>query len=212
VQSVSGTPTARVRLDVWSDYVCPFCYLELPAIDRLREEMGQDLLVEWHAFELRPDPLPTLEPAGEYLRTTWARSVYPMAAERGMRLVLPPVQPRSRKAFETAEFAREHGRFDAVHHALFRAFFEEGRDIGEVPVLLDVGAAAGLDPLKLADALAGNRYTARVIEDEKLAQRLGISGVPALLARPMGQPVERSRGLSGAVPYAQLKALVANVS
>jgi predicted DsbA family dithiol-disulfide isomerase len=72
-----------VRLDVWSDYVCPFCYLEEPILGRIRDEFGNDVDVKWQAFELRPEPVPTLAPDGEYLHTVWNDSVYPMAAERG---------------------------------------------------------------------------------------------------------------------------------
>jgi predicted DsbA family dithiol-disulfide isomerase len=201
----------RARLDVWSDYVCPFCYLEMPVIDAVQREFGAALVVEWHAFELRPEPVPTLEPAGEYLRTTWARSVYPMAAQRAMVLRLPPVQPRSRKAFEAAEFARDHERFDAMHHALFKAFFEDGQDIGQVPVLASIGAGVGLDAAALTAALEQDRYTDRVVRDESLAHRLGIHAVPALLARRMGEPIERSRAVSGAVSQPQLAGLVARV-
>jgi predicted DsbA family dithiol-disulfide isomerase len=81
-----------VRLDVWSDYVCPFCYLEEPILGRIRDEFGNDVDVKWQAFELRPEPVPTLAPDGEYLHTVWNDSVYPMAAERGMNLKLPAVQ------------------------------------------------------------------------------------------------------------------------
>src|SRR3569623_2095405 len=91
---------------------------------------GTTIEVRWREFLLRPEPLPTLDPAGDYLRYTWARVVYPMAAQRDMTLHLPPVQPRSRKALELAAYARAQGHFDAVHRALLRAFFEEGRDIG----------------------------------------------------------------------------------
>jgi hypothetical protein len=58
-----------------------------------------------------------------------------MASERGMNLKLPPVQPRSRRAFELTEFARDKGRFDETHHALFKAFFEEGKDVSDLGVL-----------------------------------------------------------------------------
>ena len=75
------TTQSQLRLDVWSDYVCPFCYLEVPFIDRLREEFGPGLQVYWHAFELRPEPVPTLDPDGEYLHRVWNQSVYPMAAK-----------------------------------------------------------------------------------------------------------------------------------
>ena len=100
------TATPRVRLDVWSDYVCPFCYLELPQLARLQEEFGDQLAIEWHAFELRPEPTPTLDPAGDYLRRTWDRAVYPMAAEYGMVLRLPPVQP----VLTTSAAARQRPR------------------------------------------------------------------------------------------------------
>ena len=46
----------KVQLHVWSDYVCPFCYLEVPELERLRSEMGDRLHIEWRAFELRPEP------------------------------------------------------------------------------------------------------------------------------------------------------------
>src|SRR5438128_1468188 len=50
-----------IRIDVWSDYVCPFCYLELPALQRLQQQFGDQVKVVWRAFELRPDPKPTLD-------------------------------------------------------------------------------------------------------------------------------------------------------
>jgi predicted DsbA family dithiol-disulfide isomerase len=202
----------RIVLDIWSDYVCPFCYLELPAIRRLQEEWGARLAVTWHAFELRPDPVPTLDPDGEYLHNTWNRSVYPMAAERGMRLRLPPVQPRSRKAFEAACHAREQGLFDAMHLALFRGFFEEGLDIGDIETLLMLGESAGLDRAALRLALEQGRHTQEVIEDEMHATALGISGVPLGLVRPEGQALAASIPLQGAVPYEAMLRTVQHVA
>ncbi len=198
-------PEHPVELDIWSDYVCPFCYLELPVIDRLKQEFGTQLDVTWHAFELHPDPMPTLDPQSPYVHDVWAKSVYPLAHERGMKLRLPPVQPYSRKAFETAEHAKTQGRFDAMHLALFRAFFEEGKDIGDAETLLDIGAAAGLDMNQLKDMLDAGRYTHRVIDDERLAKELGISRVPLMLAHLAGRRLSESIVLRGAVPYEQLR-------
>ncbi len=124
----------QVQVDVWSDYVCPFCYLEQPVLDRIAQEYVERVGIRWRAFELRPDPVPTLKPDGTYLRDIWARAVYPMAKERGMSLRLPPVQPRSRLAHEAAHFAATQGLFDAMNTALFRAFFEDGCDIGDLAV------------------------------------------------------------------------------
>jgi predicted DsbA family dithiol-disulfide isomerase len=193
-----------LRIAVWSDYVCPFCYLELPELERLREAYDGKIALDWRAYELRPEPAPTLDPDGEYLHRVWTQSVYPMAEERGMTLRLPPVQPRSRKAFEAAEYARTIGQFDAMHRALFRAFFEEGRDIGEVAVLRDIGRGVGLDEAALAEALQSGRFTAKVIEDQDLARRFGLRGVPASLMMVV-KPDDRPPLLvSGAQPYEEL--------
>lgn len=201
-------PEHPVVLDIWSDYVCPFCYLELPLIDRLKQEFGDRLEVNWHAFELRPEPKPTLDPQGAYLHDTWERSVYPLAHARGMTLHLPPVQPRSRKAFEAAEHARTVGRFDAMHHALFRAFFEEGRDIEDTETLLDVGAAAGLELDPLKDMLDVGRYTQRVCEQEQQAREMGIAAVPLMMVRLAGRGFADAIVVSGAAGYDELHGAV----
>lgn len=202
----------RIALDIWSDYVCPFCYLELPAVNRLQQTFGPQLDVLWHAFELRPDPVPTLDPDGEYLHTVWNRSVYPMAQRLGMRIQLPPVQPRSRKAFEAVAFARDAGRFDAMHLALFRGFFEQGRDIGDSAELLSLAQESGLDGLALQAALDDGRYTQQVLQDERQAQALGITGVPLILVRRAGAPLETAVPLQGAVPYEHLHATARDVA
>jgi predicted DsbA family dithiol-disulfide isomerase len=202
----------RIALDIWSDYVCPFCYLELPAVTRLQQAFGPRLDVVWHAFELRPDPVPTLDPDGQYLHTVWNRSVYPMAQRLGMHIKLPPVQPRSRKAFEAVAFARDAGRFDAMHLALFRGFFEQGREVGDSAELLSLAAQSGLDANALQAALDDGRYTQQVLQDERQAQAMGITGVPLLLVRPAGAPWETAVPLQGAVPYEQLYATACDVA
>lgn len=194
----------EIALHVWSDYVCPFCYLELPELERLKEELGDQLIVQWHAFELRPDPEPTLDPDGDYLHRTWNSSVYPMAQERGMTLKLPPVQPRSRNALEAAEFAKEAELFDGFHRKLFEAFFRDGLDIGNIEILADLGEQAGLDPRKLRKELHEGRYTERVLKDHARAREMGIAGVPAVIITKG----DKSLIFSGAQPYEVLSQAV----
>ena len=197
-----------VRLDVWSDYVCPFCYLEEPVLARIKQEFGDAVQVEWRAFELRPEPVPTLDPQGDYLRDIWARAVYPMARERGMTLRLPPVQPRSRLAHEAAAFARANGKAAELIHAIFQAFFENGEDIGDVSVLVAHAGRLGLDEAGLRRALTEGSHREEVLADEKLAQKLGVSGVPAMAVRAAGDAVEQATMIDGAQPYAVLHKLI----
>ncbi len=190
-----------IRVDVWSDYVCPFCYLEQPVLNRLAEEYQGKVVVQWRAFELRPPPGPRLDPDGEYLHAIWNRAVYPMARQRGMRLRLPPIQPRSRRAFEAAQFARARGCFAEMHDALFRALFQEGRDLSSLAVLLQVGASVGLDASELNAALESGQYAAKVLEEERLARAIGISGVPTMTVSQTGKVLGIDAVIAGAQPY-----------
>lgn len=187
----------RARITVFSDYVCPFCYLEEPDIAAVREAYGDAVEVDHRAYELRPYPVPTLDPDGEYLHRVWGSAIYPIASSLGMTLRLPPVQPRSRRALEAAEYAREEGRFDVMHEALFRAFFQEGLDLDDVETLLEIGASIGLDREALRRALDEGSYTDKVVADEELAKRLGIYSVPTVLVGGSDQPLEDSEAVVG---------------
>ena len=195
-----------MQIDVWSDYVCPFCYLQEPVVGRIEREFAGNVQVRWRAYELRAEPEPTLDPAGDYLREIWAGAVYPMAAKRGMQLQLPPVQPRSRKAFEATEYARDRGKADAMRHAIFAGFFEHGRDIGDLNVLGAIAESLDIHPSGLIRALEGNVYTGRVVGDENEAAELGLSGVPAMVLTPDND--ERRLLISGAQPYEAVRELV----
>lgn len=203
--------TPSLYIDVWSDYVCPFCALEMPVLDQFRAAYGDAVEFRFHAFELRPEPAPLLDPESEELTRNWTYAVLPLAEEREVTMRQPAVQPRSRKAFETALFARDEGRFDVVHRAIFKAFFEDGLDIGDVDVLLDIAAICGLDPESLEGALSEGRYTAAVIEDERLAGEVGITGVPfAIMSRAGGADDEQGKAIAlrGAAPVQHFESAV----
>lgn len=202
------TEEPAARIVVWSDYVCPFCYLETTVLEAIRDEFGDRVDVEWRAFELRPEPVPTLDPDSGYLTDIWRRAVRPMASERGLELERPPVQPRSRKALESAEFARQNDRFEEMHRALFRAFFQEGRDLGDPDVLADVGGEVGLDPDELRAALEEGRYTGKVLDDQVEARERGVDGVPALFVVPRGEELGEAEVVTGAQPSERVRSAV----
>lgn len=158
----------------------------------------------WRAFELRPEPVPTLDPGGEYLRRVWGSSVLPLAERLGMTMKLPPVQPRSRLAHQAAQWARGQGRFDEYHAAIFRALFERGEDIGEIRVLISLASDLGLDSESLRQTLESRALEASVIEDERDAEASGIRGVPAFIA-------DRRAAMSGVQSVESLRRLIEHV-
>ena len=145
-------------------------------------ENDRDVEIVWRAYELRPEPVPTLDPAGDYIRNAWQRSVLPLSERLGRTMILPPLQPRSRRAHEAARWAGSIGRFDEFHEAIFRAFFERGEDIGSSGVLAGIATLVGADGDALAEALEQKRYEPDVLEDQRLAESFGLRGVPAFVA------------------------------
>jgi len=163
-----------------------------------------DVHVIWRAFELRPDPVPTLDPGGEYLQRAWAGSVYPLAERLGVTMKLPPLQPRSRRAHEAAYWVRTQGRFDDYHAEVFRAFFERGEDIGSVDVLVRLAEEIGLAGEPLRDALQQRAFEPAVLQDERDAHDMGLSGVPAFVA-------DRRVATTGVHPVEHLRQLIEHV-
>lgn len=167
--------------------------------------MDKEVEIVWRAYELRPDPVPTLDPRGAYLERVWNSSIYPLAESLGMRMQLPPVQPRSRLAHEAAKWAEaEQNRFNIYNAEIFRAFFERGEDIGEIDVLVRLADDAGLAGGLLRRALDERRYEQDVLADEEKAGELGVSGVPAFVAK-------RRAALVGMQSAANLLALTERV-
>lgn len=167
------TPT----LEVFGDYVCPFCWLAEPLLASVCADL--QIAPVRRAFELRPLPAPY--PDERYVRRLWERGALPIARSLGLDAAFPTIRTRTRKAHEAAAFAREHGAGEVMHAALFRAHFLEGRDIGRVDVLVELGVQAGLDGHSLRVALDVDRYADAMTEDRERATALGITGLPAFV-------------------------------
>jgi len=131
----------------------------------------------------------------------WGSSVYPLAERLNIRIKLPSLQPRSRRAHEAAHWAKHQGTFSEYNEALFRAFFERGEDISNVDVLSRLASDLGLDGNSLQQALDKDEYLESVLADEREAKKLGISGVPAFVAN-------RKAALSGVQSVENLKKLI----
>jgi len=160
--------------------------------------------VIWRAFELRPEPSPTLDPNSEYLERAWRERVYPLAEELGMPMKMPPVQPRSRLAHEATQWAGTKGRLEDFNAAVFRAFFERGEDIGQIGVLLQLASNLSLDLKALRAALENGEFRTSVLKDEHDAQALGVRAVPSFVA-------DRRAMLSGVQSVAMLQGLIRQV-
>lgn len=149
-----------LQIKVYSDYVCPYCFFGELVLERALKGMENDVEVEWMPFELRPAPTPTLKPEEDYLQTTWQQSVYPMAERLDLEIVLPAVspQPHTHLAFEGYQFAKEHNKGEAYTHRMFKAFFQEEQDIGDIEILTKLAGELSLNKEDFKQALETGMY------------------------------------------------------
>jgi len=134
----------QVRIDVWSDYNCPWCFLATTSLEKLKA--SHDVELHWHSYELRPKGSPPISP--EYLERI--KSGQPRLREMardqyGLELHQGPFGIDSRPALTGAKFAEQHGLGQEYHHAVMHAYWVDAKDIGNREVLADLAAGLGLN-------------------------------------------------------------------
>jgi len=139
--------------------------------------------VEWVPFELHPEIPPEGRSRDEVLppayRARAEEGVNRLATQVGLSLRSHDRLINSRPALQAAEFAREQGRFDAMHHELFRAYWDEGRDVSDLGVLREVCGRAGVDVAGMEQAIAEDRFGDYLDARRAEAEDLMINGIPA---------------------------------
>lgn len=171
-----------VKIKVYSDYVCPYCFLAKQTLDEVAQE--QEVEIEWMPFELRPYPTPTLKPEDDYLPRVWQQSVYPLAEAMGISIQLPTVspQPYTHLAFEGYQFAKTHHQAEAYNERLLKAFFQEDRNIGELEVLVQLAEEIGLLAAEFEQSLIERKY--QTVHQKALKhayEEVGVTSVPTLV-------------------------------
>jgi len=174
-------------------------------LEEAARQFGAQLAIQWHAFELRPAPIPMPDPDSGYIQEHWENRVLPMAGTRGLAMRIPRKQMRSRRALQAAMFAQDHGRFLEMDRRLFRARFEQDEDVSDIEVLKRLARESGLDDEALAYTIKTNAYLYHFNQDLSLAAQIGISGVPTALVGPEKENLREflndSEPVVGAVPY-----------
>jgi predicted DsbA family dithiol-disulfide isomerase len=160
-------------------------------VDRLVAEAR--VAVSWLPFELHPEVPREGRPMPERIRGAWGR-LEAVAAEVGLELKRPDRLINSRLALSTAEFARDHGKYDEVRIALTKAHWSGTAELDRVTDLQRIAAESGLDPDELKRELDAGRYEALLDQHRADAESVGIDAIPAHI-------VGQRYLLMGAQPY-----------
>ena len=201
-----------LRVDVFSDVVCPWCFVGKRRLEQAIQALGDEARIDvtWRPFQLNP----TMPREGIDRQEYRARKFGSLARSEALDAQLAAVgrevgihfrfdrmqrTPNTFDAHRLLRLAHERGVQDGVAEALFRAYFVEGRDLGDPAVLADLAADAGLDRAEVTRYLTGTDGVARVADEEAEGRDLGIDGVPFFV-------VNGAYGISGAQPPEYLAA------
>lgn len=207
--------TTEDTVTVFSDYVCPFCYLGRRSLQRYRESRNEELAIDWHPFDLRsgkrgPDgeinhdvddgkDEAYYEQARENVRRLQEQYDVEMEQEIATDVDSLPAQIASyyvKQRYDDATWL-------AFDEAVFEALWQEGEDIGDEETLVEIAEASGIDGDEIRSALDDETLHEEVEEKFAEAQQQGVTGVPTF--------AYDGHAARGAVPPEQLKRLVEGV-
>jgi predicted DsbA family dithiol-disulfide isomerase len=183
-------------IEIYSDFICPWCYIGLERLTRLEKE--REVRLHWNPYLLRPDipaggvPLSAIMPP-EILARAEA-TIVEITSAAGLPLNRPALVPNTHLAHEIGFLADAKGLGDAYHRATLRANFAQARNVGDPKVLAEIGEELGMDRDEIIEALHTGRYRAEVDRAVDHALELGIRSVPGFV-------FASGSGFSGAQPY-----------
>jgi len=193
-----------VKIEIWSDVVCPWCYIGKRRLEHALGdfEHADEVEIAWRSFQLNPDtPVGTAVPTSEYLvqrfgpqASQMTGRVAALGREEGLDLDFDTaLTVNTLDAHRLLHLAADLGVGDAAKERLLRAHFTEGADLSDPETLVRLAGEAGVDPDRAREVLAGTEYADAVRADIELAQAFGASGVPFFV-------IDRKYGISGAQP------------
>jgi len=202
-----------MRIEVWSDVVCPWCYIGKRRLESALAEFPHEVEVVWRSFQLDPGaPVVPTESVAESLGRKYGGgpeagvrmidNVEAVAAEEGLIYRLHSAQRANTvDAHRVLHLALEQGGpalQGAVKEALLAAYFTDARNVADHAELRDIAVGAGVDPERVDAVLASTEYRDEVYADIEQAQAFGAGGVPFFV-------IDRKYGVSGAQPAETLR-------
>jgi len=172
-----------LKITLFSDFICPFCYIGFHTLQKLKREF--DIEISWRGFQIHPDWPATGIPAekvygaqgSDSRKAAWGR-ISTMATEIGLTMRPPTVLTNSYNALAACEYAIADGKGDEFEERVYRAYFHDGSNIGDVEVLKTLASEVGLDAAQVEEATSSQKIQLKLKNNALVAHQHGVSGVP----------------------------------
>jgi predicted DsbA family dithiol-disulfide isomerase len=196
-----------MKVEIWSDVMCPFCYIGKRKFEHALREFGgeEEVEVEWKSFQLNPSMKTSPgKNINQYLAEIkgWTieqakemnARVAAMAKEEGLDYDFDrAIVANSFDAHRLIQYAKRNDKGDLAEESLFKAYFIDGKNTADHETLLGLGKEIGLDETELKKVLSGNDFADEVRADVEEANEIGVRGVPFFV-------FNRKYAVSGAQP------------
>ncbi|MFM9986191.1 MAG: DsbA family oxidoreductase [Flavobacteriales bacterium] len=201
--------TEKIKVEIWSDVVCPFCYIGKRHFENALQsfEGKEDVEIIWKSFQLNPDQVTDTSItifeslarskgwSAEQTKNTTSH-VTEMAANAGLKYDFDKiVVANTFNAHRLIQFAKTKNKGDEMEERLFKAYFMEGKNIDDMDTLALLGQECGLEPAEIATMLESEQFKTEVTNDILEASQIGVRGVPFFV-------FDRKYAVSGAQPEA----------
>lgn len=194
-----------MKVDIWSDVICPFCYIGKSKFEMALQEFAHraKVEIEWHSFELDPRTKTQGETnVYDYLAERkgqsreWSVQAHEQVTQAALEVGLVynfdrAIVANTFDAHRLIQLANYKGVGDVAEERLFKAYFTEGKNIGDHATLISLGVEIGLKEAEVKEMFSGNAMEEEVRNDEANAQLLGIRAVPFFV-------INHKYGISGA--------------
>jgi predicted DsbA family dithiol-disulfide isomerase len=188
-------PGKKMKVEIWSDVMCPFCYIGKRRFESALQqfENKNDVEVVWKSFQLQPDMVTdpsqnTIEHLAQSKGWTMEHAremtsyVVNMAKEVGLNYDFDrAVVANSFDAHRLVQFAKTKGKGDAMEEQLFKAYFTEGKNTADHATLTALAVAIGLNKTEVKQVLSTDAFSNEVKEDIYQSRQIGVTGVPFFL-------------------------------
>lgn len=206
-----------VKLDVLSDPICPWCYIGKANLDKALAELGEHpFVIEWHPFQLNPDmPIDGMDRRA-YLEGKFGgkdgavRAYAPVvdhAEKAGLTINLDKIArtPNTLNAHRMIHWAGVEGKQTDVVDALFQAYFVDGKDIGSIDTLVEIGTSVGLEADVIRKLLEGENDLEDIRQRDAHSRKMGVSSVPTFI-------IANQHAVPGAQPPELWKQVIADIT
>jgi protein disulfide-isomerase len=195
----------KLKIEIWSDVMCPFCYIGKRKIENAINDFPnkEKVEIEWKSFQL--DPTTKSQPGKstyDYLAEKYGRdrqwslemheNVTNQAKAEGLEYNFDTaIIANSFDAHRLSHLAKKYGKGNELEELIFKAYFTEGKDVSEIETLVNLGKNVGLDEIEIRNMLASKQFKEAVQNDIIEAQQIGVRGVPFFV-------LDRKYAISGA--------------